>query len=60
VLAELAGLAEQSGWDGVFIEDYIVYQKLTGEPTGDPWVALAAMALYTERIRLGPPQLTPA
>jgi alkanesulfonate monooxygenase SsuD/methylene tetrahydromethanopterin reductase-like flavin-dependent oxidoreductase (luciferase family) len=53
VLAELAGLAEQSGWDGVFLEDYIVYQKLTGEPTGDPWVALAAMALRTERIRLG-------
>ena len=30
VLAELGGLAEQSGWDGMFIEDYIVYQKLTG------------------------------
>jgi hypothetical protein len=24
-LAELAALAERSGWDGVFLEDYIVH-----------------------------------
>ncbi len=46
-------LAEQSGWDGVFIEDYIVYQNKTGTPTYDPWVCLAAMAVRTHRIRLG-------
>lgn len=50
-LAELARLAEEAGWDGVFLEDYIVYWD--GGPTYDPWIALAAMALNTKRIRLG-------
>jgi alkanesulfonate monooxygenase SsuD/methylene tetrahydromethanopterin reductase-like flavin-dependent oxidoreductase (luciferase family) len=53
LLAEFAALAEQSGWDGVFLEDYIIYQGKAGMPTCDPWVALAAMALATRRIRLG-------
>jgi alkanesulfonate monooxygenase SsuD/methylene tetrahydromethanopterin reductase-like flavin-dependent oxidoreductase (luciferase family) len=52
-LAEFAALAEAAGWDGVFLEDYLVYQNQTGVPTYDPWVALAAMAVRTERIRLG-------
>jgi hypothetical protein len=52
-LAELARLAEEAGWDGVFLEDYIVWQGVAATPTYDPWVALAAMALRTERIRLG-------
>ena len=50
-LAELASLAEAVGWDGVFLEDYVVYY--TPIPTYDPWIALAAMALSTQRIRLG-------
>jgi len=52
-MADLAVLAERSGWDGVFLEDYLVYQNRTGTPTYDPWVTLAAMAMGTERIRLG-------
>lgn len=52
-LAELAQLAEASGWDGVFLEDYIVWQSNQDVPTHDPWIALAAMALRTDRIRLG-------
>ena len=52
-MADLAELAEQSGWDGVFLEDYIVYQNKTGTPTYDPWICLAAMAMHTQRIRLG-------
>ncbi len=52
-LGEFAGLAEQSGWDGVFIEDYIIYQGHMGTPTYDPWICLAAMALNTGRVRLG-------
>jgi alkanesulfonate monooxygenase SsuD/methylene tetrahydromethanopterin reductase-like flavin-dependent oxidoreductase (luciferase family) len=51
--AELAALAEASGWDGVFLEDYIVWQGHQEVPTYDPWVLLAAMALRTERVRLG-------
>jgi alkanesulfonate monooxygenase SsuD/methylene tetrahydromethanopterin reductase-like flavin-dependent oxidoreductase (luciferase family) len=57
-LAEFAHLAEEAGWDGVFLEDYIVWQSHQDVPTYDPWVALAAMALRTERIRLGT-QVTP-
>ena len=52
-LADLAQLAEESGWDGVFLEDYIIHYDPTYVRTYDPWVALAAMALRTERIRLG-------
>jgi alkanesulfonate monooxygenase SsuD/methylene tetrahydromethanopterin reductase-like flavin-dependent oxidoreductase (luciferase family) len=52
-LAEFAALAEDVGWDGVLLEDYIVYQNRQDMPTFDPWVALAAMALQTARIRLG-------
>ena len=52
-LAEFAHLAEESGWDGVFLEDYIVWQGHQDVPTCDPWIALAAMALSTSHIRLG-------
>jgi alkanesulfonate monooxygenase SsuD/methylene tetrahydromethanopterin reductase-like flavin-dependent oxidoreductase (luciferase family) len=52
-LVDLAQLAEAAGWDGVFLEDYIVYQGEAAEPTCDPWVALAAMAVTTQHVRLG-------
>ena len=53
VLAEFAALAEESGWDGIFLEDYIVWQGHQDVPTYDPWIALAAMAMRTKTIRLG-------
>ncbi|MBO0772248.1 MAG: LLM class flavin-dependent oxidoreductase [Actinobacteria bacterium] len=52
-LAEFAVVAEDAGWDAVFTEDYIVYQNRQDLPGFDPWVALAAMAASTSRIRLG-------
>ncbi len=52
-LGDLAQLAEAAGWDGIFLEDYLVWQGQAGVPTYDPWVALAAMAMRTQRIRLG-------
>ena len=57
-LAELSQLAEDSGWNGVFLEDYIVWQSNQSVPTHDPWVALAAIAMQTKQIRLGT-QVTP-
>jgi alkanesulfonate monooxygenase SsuD/methylene tetrahydromethanopterin reductase-like flavin-dependent oxidoreductase (luciferase family) len=53
-MVELAALAEDSGWDAVFLEDYIVYQGKVGTPTFDPWIILAAMATATRRVLLGP------
>src|SRR5215510_7730233 len=53
-LGDLAALAEAAGWDGIFLEDYIIHWAAKDVPTYDPWVALAAMALRTERIRIGP------
>ncbi|MFC7621658.1 LLM class flavin-dependent oxidoreductase [Microlunatus sp. GCM10028923] len=41
-IAELAGLAESSGWDGVFVEDYVFFHDRTSD-TYDPWVTRAAM-----------------
>lgn len=52
-LGELALIAEEAGWDGVFLEDYIVWQGHEDVPTYDPWIALAVMAERTRRIRLG-------
>jgi alkanesulfonate monooxygenase SsuD/methylene tetrahydromethanopterin reductase-like flavin-dependent oxidoreductase (luciferase family) len=52
-MAELAAEAEQAGWDGLFLEDYIIYQGQAGTPTYDPWVTMAAMAVATSRVRLG-------
>ena len=59
-LGELAAVAEDAGWDAVFVEDYIVYQNRQDVPTFDPWVALAAMALATSRVRLGTMVTAPA
>lgn len=49
-LAILAQDAETSGWDGFFIWDHIAGWPL---PMVDPWVALAAIAVHTQRIRIG-------
>jgi alkanesulfonate monooxygenase SsuD/methylene tetrahydromethanopterin reductase-like flavin-dependent oxidoreductase (luciferase family) len=51
VLADLAREAEQAGWDGFFLWDHIGAGWEV--PIGDPWVQMAAMAMTTERIKLG-------
>lgn len=53
--AELAAEAEAAGWDGVFVPDGIYIENF---PTYDPWVVLAAIAMRTQRVRIGP-MLTP-
>ncbi len=60
LLSDLAAEAEGAGWDGVFIFDSL-YSPDWGSrpdapsvaPTVDPWIALAAMAMRTESVRLG-------
>lgn len=49
-LAELARQAEESGWDGIFIWDCIDCEPGS---TYDTWITLAAIAMQTERIRIG-------
>ncbi|MEH0938070.1 LLM class flavin-dependent oxidoreductase [Micromonospora psammae] len=53
LLVELGELAERSGWDGVFLEDYLIHHTGDDPPTFDPWLLLAAIAGRTGRIRLG-------
>lgn len=52
-LAELASLAEEAGWDGFFIFDHILAEKPTKYPMVDPWIALSAIAMKTEKIKFG-------
>ena len=52
-LAGLAAAAEERGWDGFFVWDHIVHRSPAKE-IADPWVALAAVACATSRLRIGP------
>ena len=52
--AALAAQAEAAGWDGFFVWDHMVFDRRLRLPVADPWVLLAAVALATERLRLGP------
>lgn len=52
LLGELAHEAEAAGWDGFFLWDHVRFPHQ--EPHADPWMALAVMAIRTERLRLGP------
>ena len=49
-VADLAAEAEAAGWDAAFYWDGINIQDM---PMYDPWVTMAAMALRTQRVRLG-------
>ncbi|GAC1347681.1 MAG: LLM class flavin-dependent oxidoreductase [Ktedonobacteraceae bacterium] len=55
-IVKLASEAEAAGWDGVFYWDGI-YIKEVGSMY-DPWVLLAAIAMRTQRVRIGA-MLTP-
>lgn len=51
LLADIAALAEESGWDGFFVQDCLLAAQ--PEPLVDPWLALCAIALATRRLRIG-------
>jgi alkanesulfonate monooxygenase SsuD/methylene tetrahydromethanopterin reductase-like flavin-dependent oxidoreductase (luciferase family) len=57
LVAELAEVAEEAGWNGFFLWDHINYKPASSpEPSAiaDPWILLAAIALRTRYIKLGP------
>ena len=56
-VAELAREVEEAGWDGAFYWDGICVGEME---TYDPWVVMAAMAMRTERIRIGAVLTPPA
>ena len=52
LLADVAVAAEGAGWDGFFLWDHLATDH---EPEAtDPWIALSAAAVRTERLILGP------
>lgn len=48
-LADLAYEAEQTGWDGFFVQDVLS----STEPLVDPWITLTAIAMKTQRMKIG-------
>ena len=57
LVADLAHEAEEAGWNGFFLWDHINYKledSSESVPIADPWIALAAIALRTTSIKLGP------
>jgi alkanesulfonate monooxygenase SsuD/methylene tetrahydromethanopterin reductase-like flavin-dependent oxidoreductase (luciferase family) len=53
LVADLAERSESAGWDGWFLWDHVVH-RMGDEPAIDPWITLAAIAMQTSRIRIGP------
>lgn len=51
-MVELSRVAEASGWDGIFLEDYVFFYD-PGVPAYDPWVTLSAIAVATSTLTLG-------
>ena len=49
LLGEMAAEAEDAGWDGFFLQDVLH----TTAPVAEPWISLAAVALRTDRMRIG-------
>ena len=50
-LARVAADAEAAGWDGFFVWDHVMTHGQLD--VADPWIALTAAALATERVTLG-------
>ena len=54
MMAELAHEAEEAGWDGFFIWDHIGGGPEWAVPVADPLVTLTAIAMRTQRLKIGP------
>jgi alkanesulfonate monooxygenase SsuD/methylene tetrahydromethanopterin reductase-like flavin-dependent oxidoreductase (luciferase family) len=52
VVADVAVVAEDAGWHGFFVWDHL--WNRTYVPFADPFVTMAAIAVATERVRIGP------
>jgi alkanesulfonate monooxygenase SsuD/methylene tetrahydromethanopterin reductase-like flavin-dependent oxidoreductase (luciferase family) len=52
-VARLAAEAEAVGWHGFFVWDHLNWRAPV-RAVADPWITLAAVAMTTERLRIGP------
>jgi alkanesulfonate monooxygenase SsuD/methylene tetrahydromethanopterin reductase-like flavin-dependent oxidoreductase (luciferase family) len=52
-VAQLAARTERRGWDGFFVWDHVAYRDPV-RLVADPWITLAAIAVATERVTIGP------
>ena len=52
-MADLARLAEDCGWDALFVWDHVTWLRSDPQPAADPWILLAAVATATARLRIG-------
>lgn len=50
-VAELGRMAEDAGWDGLFLWDHLL--AFPGMPVADVWVTMAAVATVTRTIKIG-------
>ena len=51
LLADVAREAEEAGWEGFFIYDHVARPEAI--PVADAWIALSAIAMQTQRVRIG-------
>ena len=54
VLMEMAERAERAGWDGLFLWDHILRPDTEPQEIADVWIALAAVAIASTTLRIGP------
>ncbi|MEO6125130.1 MAG: LLM class flavin-dependent oxidoreductase [Ilumatobacteraceae bacterium] len=54
VLVDIAVAAEELGWDAVFLWDHLLRPVEQATRIADPWIMLTAIAMKTNRVRIGP------
>ena len=53
-LVDVAVAAEGNGWDAVFVWDHLLRPIDQATRIADPWIMMAAIALATDTVRIGP------